>query len=68
MTETPVPASDVHPDVLELAQKITDKVNDLLDGVDGQNFDSVRTAADQLDALNEQLQNLLVEPKKSTKK
>jgi len=67
MTEPPVPASDVHPDVLELAQKITDKVNDLLDGIDAQNFDSVRTAGEQIDALNAQLQNLLVEPKKSKK-
>ena len=64
------PAREIHPDVLELAQKLTDRVNDLLDGVDTLDANNWLQAAQDIDAVNAQLQNLLVETpaKKSTKK
>jgi len=65
MTEPAVPASDIHPDVLDLAQKISDKTADLLDAVESQDNNTVKTLVDEVDALNSQLQNLLIEPKKS---
>lgn len=70
MTEekaAPVPASNLHPDVLELAQKITDKVDDLVMGVETLDANNWLSKADEIDVLNSQLQALLVEaPKKTT--
>jgi len=66
MTET-VPASDIHPDVLDLAQKITDKVDELVTGVESLDANNWLSAADQIDALNSQLQALLVAKPATTK-
>lgn len=69
-TPEPTPASDVHPDVLELAQKIVDKVNELVSGVESLDANNWLTAADEIDSLNNQLQSLLLPPqeKKTTSK
>lgn len=68
MSETPVPASDIHPDVLELVQKIVDLVNELVAGVETLNANNWLEKADQIDSLNNQLQAMLLPPppKKST--
>lgn len=69
MSEAPVPASDIHPDVLELAQKITDEADALVQGLESMDANNWMAAADKIDALNSQLQNLLLPPPppKSTK-
>ena len=54
------PASDIHPDVLDLAQQITDKVNELVDQVETLDGNNWLNLADQIDALNNQLQDLLL--------
>lgn len=67
MTES-VPASDVHPDVLALAQKISDKTAALVNGVDTLDANNWLPIADEIDALNSQLQSMLIaKPAKSTK-
>lgn len=77
MTETPTPepesakASDIHPDVLKLAQQITDKVDSLVQGVETLDANNWLAAADEIDNLNNQLQSLLIpapEKKSTTKK
>lgn len=65
-----VPASDIHPDVLDLAQDIVNKTNELVAGVESLDANNWLTKADEIDALNSQLQALLIEapvaePKKS---
>jgi hypothetical protein len=59
----------VNPDVLNLAQQIVDKVNELVEGVESLDANNWLSLADDIDALNAQLQGLLVEApeKKSTK-
>ena len=67
MTET-VPASEIHPDVLELAQKIADLTHELVLQVETLNAENWLTLADKIDAANSQLQALLIStPKKSAK-
>jgi hypothetical protein len=70
VTETPqaVPASDIHPDVLDLAQSLTDKVNELVAGVETLDANNWLSKADEIDALNSQLQALLVEAPEKTSK
>ena len=60
MSET-VPVSDLHPDVLDLVQKMVDKVNELVAGVESLNANNWLSLADDIDVLNNQLQALLVE-------
>lgn len=60
MTETK-PASDIHPDVLQLAQKIVDRVDDLVLGVESLDANNWLQAADDIDSLNQQLQALLID-------
>jgi hypothetical protein len=68
MTET-APATDVHPDILNLAQQIVDKVNELVAGVESLDANNWLSIADDIDSLNNQLQGLLVEaPAKSSTK
>lgn len=68
MTET-APASEIHPDMLNLAQQIVDKVNELVAGVESLDANNWLSLADDIDALNSQLQALLVEvPAKSSSK
>ena len=70
MTQT-VPASDIHPDVLQLVQKITDKVDQLVDAVESLDANNWLTYADDIDAMNAQLQAMLVaapEPKEAESK
>jgi len=68
MSET-APASEVHPDILNLAQQIVDKVNDLVAGVESLDANNWLSLADDIDSLNNQLQGLLVEaPAKSSTK
>jgi len=59
MTDT-AKASDIHPDVLKLAQQITDRVNDLVLGVESLDANNWLTAADDIDKLNSQLQSLII--------
>jgi len=59
VTQT-APASDIHPDVADLAQKIVDKVNDLVKGVESLDANNWLSYADEIDALNSQLQSLLI--------
>jgi hypothetical protein len=67
MTET-APASDIHPDVLGLAQQITDKVDELVQGVESLDANNWLSLADDIDALNSQLQALIIPtpPKETT--
>lgn len=66
MTES---ASSIHPDVLQLAQKISDKVEELADAVETLDANNWLNITDEILKLNEQLQSLLVEtPTKTTKK
>jgi hypothetical protein len=68
VTDT-VPASDIHPDVLNLAQQISDKANELVAGVESLDANNWLSLADDIDTLNSQLQGLLVEaPAKSSAK
>lgn len=67
MTET-VPASDIHPDVLELAQKISDLAKELTVQVETLDANNWLSIADQIDQVNSQLQSMLVEKPKQTKK
>lgn len=59
-------------DVLDLAQKLTDKVSELVDSVETLDGNKWLGYADQIDALNSQLQNLLApeepEPEKASEK
>lgn len=59
MSET-APASDIHPDVTELAQKIVDKVNELVSGVETLDANNWLQSADEIDILNQQLQALII--------
>lgn len=63
-------ASDIHPDVLQLTQKIVDKVNELVAGVETLDANNWLDKADDIDKLNEQLQAMLLPPqpqKRTTK-
>ena len=60
MSET-VSASNIHPDVLDLAQQIADKVHELVAGVESLDANNWLSIADEIDTLNNQLQALLVE-------
>lgn len=51
---------DIDADVMELAQKITDKVSQLVDAVETLDGNKWLGFADQIDALNSQLQNLIL--------
>ena len=62
MSEAPVPASDIHPDVLDLASKIVAKVDQLVAGVETLDANNWLKYADQIDSLNQQLQALLLPP------
>jgi outer membrane murein-binding lipoprotein Lpp len=63
------PASDIHADVLDLAQKIVDKVNELVANVETLDANKWLGLADDIDALNNQLQALLIEtPEKPSAK
>ena len=59
MTET-APASDIHPDVLNLAQQIVDEVSALVASVETLDATVWLTHADKIDSLNNQLQALLI--------
>ena len=56
-----IKASDLHPDVMELCQKITDKVHELVLQVESLDANKWLGLADEIDALNSQLQEMLVE-------
>lgn len=62
MTQEPQSASDVHPDVLQLAQQITDKVDELLNQVETLDANKWFAIANQIESLNGQLKGLLVTP------
>lgn len=67
MSET-APASEIHPDVLELAQKICDEAAELVEGVETLDANNWLDHADKIDALNSQLQHLIIPaPEKETK-
>jgi hypothetical protein len=53
-------ASDIHPDVLEVVQKIVDLVSDLVSGVETLDANNWLDKADKIDALNNQLQGMLL--------
>lgn len=59
MTET-APASEVNPDVLNLTQRIVDKVNELVAGVESLDANNWLSLADEIDSLNNQLQAMIV--------
>lgn len=65
MSET-APASDIHPDVLELAQAIVDETKKLVAGVESLDANVWLSSADKIDRLNDQLQNLIIPAPKST--
>jgi hypothetical protein len=72
MTET-APASDIHPDVANLAQQIVDETNEMIAGVETLDASNWLSHADKIDSLNKQLQGLLIpvppsETKASTSK
>lgn len=67
MSET-VPASDIHPDVLELCQKISDAANELVLQVESMDGNQWLASADKIDSLNNQLQAMLVAKPATTKK
>ena len=67
MTET-VPASDIHPDVLSLAQKISDAASELVAQVETLDANNWLKYADEIDSLNSQLQAMLVAKPQSSKK
>jgi hypothetical protein len=68
MTET-VLASDIHPDVLQIAQKIGNEVADLLAGIETLDANNWLKHADVIEELNLQLQSLLiVKPKNTSEK
>lgn len=54
------PASEIHPDVLHLTQQIVDKVNKLVSGVETLDANNWLALADEIDALNNQLQALII--------
>lgn len=64
-------ASDIHPDVLDLAQAIADETTKLVADVETLDANKWLAHADKIDALNSQLQALLIPtpptPTKSTK-
>lgn len=60
MTQSTAPASDIHPDVLDLAQKIVDETEKLVADVETLDASKWLTHADKLDSLNKQLQGLLI--------
>lgn len=60
ISSVPTPASDVHPDVLQLAQAIVDEVHTLVTGIESLDANNWLTSADKIDALNSQLQSLLI--------
>jgi hypothetical protein len=61
------PAQDIHPDVLELAQKIADETAKLVQGVETLDAANWLSSADKIDALNSQLQALIITvPAKAT--
>ena len=59
MSET-AQASDIHPDVLKIAQAICDKVHELTLQVETLDANNWLKLADEIDALNSQLQALLI--------
>lgn len=63
---TTSPASTIYPDVLQLVQAITDEVNALVVGVESLDANNWLTSADKIDALNSQLQALLIPTPPST--
>lgn len=68
MSET-ASAYDIHPDVLDLAQKIVDETRVLVAGVESLDATRWLTSANKIDQLNDQLQALIIPtPPKSTKK
>jgi len=54
------PASEIYPDVADLAQQIVDKVKELVAGVETLDANNWLSLADQIEALNLQLQAVLV--------
>jgi hypothetical protein len=67
MSET-ISASDLHPDVLALTQKISDKASQLVSQVETLDANNWLTIADEIDALNSQLQAMLVAKPVTSKK
>lgn len=57
-------ASDVHPDVLNLAQQIADKTDALLEQVESLDAQKWFPIANEIEQLNDQLQNLLLPGRK----
>lgn len=53
-------ASDIHPDVLDLAQRIVDETNELVATVETLDANLWLSHADKIDVLNKQLQALLI--------
>jgi len=53
-------ASDIHPDITGLAQQIVDKVHELVAAVETLDANKWLNYADDIDALNSQLQALLI--------
>lgn len=68
MTSEPVLASEIHPDVLALAQQISDEASQLVSGVETLDANNWLAHADKIDALNNQLQALLLPPPPPTAK
>jgi hypothetical protein len=54
------PASEIHPDVADLAQRIVDEVNKLVAGVETLDANNWLESADVIDRLNQQLQAILI--------
>jgi hypothetical protein len=54
------PASEIHPDVTDLAQRIVDEVNKLVAGVETLDANNWLESADVIDRLNQQLQAILI--------
>lgn len=53
-------ASDIHPDVLNLAQQIADKTNEMIEQVESLDAQKWFPIANDIEQLNNQLQNLLL--------
>lgn len=62
-SQSVTPASEIHPDVLELAQKIAAETEKLVSKVETLDATQWLTHADKIDSLNVQLQNLLLPTK-----
>lgn len=63
-----VPASEIHPDVLAICQKIADAAEDLVIKIETLDANQWLASADKIDSLNNQLQSMLIAKPATSKK